>query len=337
MGSLPAARLTPVRPFYFTGVDYFGPIEVTVGRHHEKRWGVLFTCMTVRAIHIEIAHSLTADSFIMCYRNFVARRGNPHEMYSDNGTNFKGAERELAEAISLLDQDKIMQEFASRNIKWSFIPPAAPHMGGAWERLVQSVKKVLKIILNERYPKDESLSCFLMEAEKIVNSRPITHEPIELDREEMLTPNHFLIGTSSVDAVDALSTIELSMSKQWKVSQTMANHFWKRWTKEYLPTLIRREKWNEKQPNVEIGAVIIMIDDKFPRSCWMKGIVTQVFPGKDGQVRVVDIRTINGIFKRPVSKIIVLDVTKDPADSKTPCFTGRSVETLVEQPKEIFN
>lgn len=273
--------------------------------------------MTVRAIHIEIAYSLTTDSFIMCYRNFVARRGNPREMYSDNGTNFKGAERELAEAISHLDQNKIMAEFASTNTKWNFIPPAAPHMGGAWERLVQSVKKVLKIILNERYPKDESLRCFLMEAEKIVNSRPITHEPIELDREEMLTPNHFLIGTSSVDAVDALSTIELSMSKQWIASQTMANHFWKRWTKEYLPTLIRREKWHEKQPNVEVGAVIIMVDDKFPRSCWMKGIVTQVFPGNDDQVRVVEIRTSNGIFKRPVSKVIVLDVTKDSADSKT--------------------
>lgn len=232
-------------------------------------------------------------------------------MFSDNGTNFKGAERELAEAVALLDKDKIMAEFASRNIKWSYIPPAAPHMGGAWERLVQSVKKVLKVILNERYPKDESLRCFLMEAEKMVNSRPIVHEPVELDREEMLTPNHFLIGTSSVDAVDALNTIELSMSKQWELSQTMANHFWKRWTNEYLPTLIRREKWHEKQPNVEVGAVVIIVDDKFPRSCWMKVIITQVFPGKDLQVRVAEIRTSTGLFKRPVSKIIVLDVTKD--------------------------
>lgn len=308
MGSLPPARVTPVRPFYYTGVDYFGPIEVKVGRRHEKRWGVLFTCLTIRAVHIEIAHSLSTDSYIMCFRNFIARRGTPHQMFSDNGTNFKGAERELEQAVSALDKSKMMIEYTSKSVKWTFIPPAAPHMGGAWERLVQSVKKVLMIILKERYPSDESLRNLLMEAEKIVNSRPLTHEPIELDRDEMLTPNHFLIGISTPDTMGQFDDSDLILSKQWKATQQLANHFWKRWLKEYLPSLIRREKWNEKIIPIKCGSLVIMVDDKLHRNCWMKGVVTQVFPGSNNQVRVAEIRTISGLFKRPVAKLIVLDV-----------------------------
>lgn len=96
MAILPKARVASfVAPFTFTGIDFFGPIMVTVNRHKEKRYGYLFTCLTVRAVHIEIAHSLTTSSCILVIRNFMSRRGIPLELYSDNGTNFIGAEREL--------------------------------------------------------------------------------------------------------------------------------------------------------------------------------------------------------------------------------------------------
>lgn len=92
--------------------------------------------------------------------------------FLDNGTNFNSADRELNEAVNPLDKSKLFIEYSTKSVKWTFIPPAAPHMGGAWERLVQSVEKVLNIILKERYPSDESLRNLLMEAQKIVNGRP---------------------------------------------------------------------------------------------------------------------------------------------------------------------
>lgn len=150
-------------PFTYTGVDFFNPIEVVVGRRREKRYGALFTCMTCRAIHIEMAYKLTTDSFIMAWRRFVNRRGNPKEMFSDNGTNFRGAHTELNRAVAELDNEKLRTTLATYGVKWSFIPPASPHFGGCWERMVRSVKSSLEITLkNKRPPTDELLQTMLL-------------------------------------------------------------------------------------------------------------------------------------------------------------------------------
>ncbi len=143
-------------------------------------------------MHLEIAYSLSTDSCILAVRNFIARRGSSLEIWSDNGTNFKGAEKELESAFKLLDKNHITRTFTSAATNWRFIPPASPHMGGAWERLVRSVKQVLKQILTTSRPSDKLLRAVFMEA---VNSRPLTYIPIdhEEEEEETLTPNHFLL------------------------------------------------------------------------------------------------------------------------------------------------
>lgn len=124
MADLPPARLAAYsRPFSYVGIDFFGPMHVIVGRRTEKRWGVLITCLVVRAVHIEIAHSLNTSSCIMAMGNFMARRGTPLELYSDRGTNFVGANRELNVALQSLDRNKFMQEFATPGTKWTFLPP----------------------------------------------------------------------------------------------------------------------------------------------------------------------------------------------------------------------
>nr|XP_012145944.1 PREDICTED: uncharacterized protein LOC105663171 [Megachile rotundata] len=135
------------RPFTHCGVDYFGPLMVKIRRRREKRWGVLFTCLTTRAIHLEIAHSLSASSAIMALQRLAARRGTPQVVYSDNGTNFRGADKELKDATASMDRTKIEEYALSKRVKWVFNPPDAPHMGGAWERLIRSVKTALNVIL----------------------------------------------------------------------------------------------------------------------------------------------------------------------------------------------
>ncbi|XP_058827850.1 uncharacterized protein LOC131687775 [Topomyia yanbarensis] len=173
MADLPSARLGAYsRPFSYAAIDYFGPMQVVVGRCVEKSWGVLITCLVVRAVHIEIAHTLNSSSCIMALRNFIARRGTPLELFSDRGTKFDGANRELNEAVRSLNQEEIMKEFVTANTKWSFLPPSSPHMGGSWERLVQSVKKILNNMKLPRLPTDEVLRNTLLEIENTINSRP---------------------------------------------------------------------------------------------------------------------------------------------------------------------
>ena len=141
MASLPQRRLqafTP--PFYNTGVDYLGPLLVKETRSTVKRYGD-FTCLVTRAVHLEFAHSLETDSFIMALRRMIASRGKPRNIYSDNGTNFVGAERELKECLDRMEQAKISDILSQGRIQWFFNPPSAPHFGGGWKRLVKSAKK----------------------------------------------------------------------------------------------------------------------------------------------------------------------------------------------------
>ncbi|OXU16735.1 hypothetical protein TSAR_015066 [Trichomalopsis sarcophagae] len=221
MASLPADRLAyKRRPFSHCGIDYFGPMLVKIGRRREKRWGVLFTCLTTRAIHLELAHSLTAGSAIMALQRLSARRGCPVVMYSDNGTN-RGACSEFKNAVKSLDINEQRGYALKNGMQWLFNPPDAPHMGGAWERLVRSVKTALRVVLTEQVVSGEVLYTLLTEIEHSVNSRPLTHVSVDPRDAEALTPNHLLIGCSSD---------EIKLGKN------------ERWLREYLPTLLPRKK-----------------------------------------------------------------------------------------------
>ena len=158
MAPLPECRLGAfARPFTNTGLDYFGPMEVTVRRSREKRYGAVFTCLVTRAVHPEMACSLSTDSAIMAIRRFVSRCGCPRRIFSDNSTNFVGANNELKKVAQELDQERITAFLPPRGLEWIFNPPCAPHFGGSWERLVRSVKEGLRATLSEQAPKEETL------------------------------------------------------------------------------------------------------------------------------------------------------------------------------------
>jgi len=316
MGDLPEFRLNMVqRPFIYTGLDYFGPMEVTIGRRHEKRYGALFTCLSTRAIHLELASSLDTDSFIMAITRFAARRGVPSRIYSDNGTNFHGADNELKKCIAAIDSKSIRQKFCHQGLDWIFNPPSAPHMGGVWERLVQSVKVALKNMLKTKFPKEEVLHTALLECERIVNSRPITHVPADPDDPDGLTPNHFLLGSSNGQPPPGDFSRDLCPKQRWMHCQVLADHFWKRWVREYLPTLSRRSKWTKAGKPINVGDLVFIADGDLPRCQWPRGRIVKVFPGSDGNVRVADVKTITGVYRRPVVKLCVLDVNPDLVDA----------------------
>ena len=173
MADLPEDRLEPSPPFTYSAVDLFGPFLVKEGRSERKRWGAMFVCMVSRAIHIEVVTSLTTDSFINAYRRFISRRGPIRQLRCDRGTNFVGAKNEL-------DAERIRQKLLADDcdffdFKMNF--PHASHMGGAWERMIRSARNALSSLLASQpcTLDDELLHTLLLEAEAIVNSRPLTY------------------------------------------------------------------------------------------------------------------------------------------------------------------
>ncbi|XP_075163137.1 uncharacterized protein LOC142235765 [Haematobia irritans] len=313
MARLPAARLAAFcAPFTYTGLDYFGPIMVTVGRHTEKRYGALFTCLTMRAIHIEIVTTLNTSSCIIAIRNFMCRRGIPNEFYSDNGTNFVSAERELREAAKEVDKNELVRNFTTTTTKWNFNPPSSPHMGGAWERLVRSIKTVYNNITPTRVPNEELLRGMMAEVENIINSRPLVYEPIDNENAEAITPNQFLVGsTNGMKPLAMYDDSGVALRNNWLYSQQYAERFWRRWVKEYLPSLTFRSKWHEKAKPISVDDLVIVVDPSSPRNVWLRGKVIETSIAKDGQVRSAKILTANGVLVRPAARLAVLDVAKN--------------------------
>ena len=158
MADLPRERLQEcVLSFNNTGVDYFCPFEVKFLRKTMKRWCCLFTCLTTRAVHIDVVPSLEAEICSTAITRFIARSSKPATILCDNGTNFVGAARKMRGCINAWNQSEIEKSLAEKDIKWNFNPPGAPHFGGIWERLVRSCEKAMISVLDGRSLTDDVL------------------------------------------------------------------------------------------------------------------------------------------------------------------------------------
>jgi hypothetical protein len=308
MADLPKDRVTPGGPaFTSVGVDYFGPFEVRRGRGTEKRYGCLFTCLVTRAIHIEVAHSLDTSSFINCLHRFIARRGQPKLIRSDNGKNFVGAEREIRQELEKWKQEKIQDVLNERRIRWKFNPPFASNMGGVWERQIRSVRKVLAGLTKEQNLTDESLTTLMCVAEGMVNNRPITTVSDDPKDLEPLTPNHLLLLRPATTPPGLFSEPDLYSRKKWRQVQYLCDLFWRRWTREYLPQLQQRMKWTQEKRNLQVGDIVLIMDNLLPRNEWLLGRILEAHMGPDQMVRSVKVKTKKSELVRPITKICLLE------------------------------
>ena len=324
MADLPPSRLGMDAPsFFHTGVDYFGPINVKQGRSVVKRYGCLFCCMTIRAVHLEMAYSMSTDSFISSRRKFVARRGNIAHLYSDNGSNFIGAEKVLREAIQHWNQGQIVQYLHQKEINWHFNPPRASHFGGTWERLVKSVKRVLSSLA----PKttvftDEGLSTLFAEVEAIVNSRPLFPVSFAEDCERPISPADLLMMKNDVYLPPVQSTeTDGLIANKWRQVQFYADVFWRRWRRQFPPTICARQKWMQPRRNVAVNDIVLLVDESTPRLHWPLGRVLETYPDAKGFVRTVLVKTKSTELKRTVNKLCVLIPSNDKS-TKRPTWLG---------------
>ena len=264
MANLPRDRIAPSKPpFTYVRVDFFGPFEVKQGRSRVKRYGCLFTCLVVRAVHVEIAHSLDTNSMINALRRFISVRGRPEEIRSDQGTNFTSADKEMKRIMSDIDEHKVNKFCLQRDIRWLFNPPVASRMGGAWERMIRSIRRILKATLKEQLVNDEVLSTVMAEAVYIINSRPLTRNSDSHLDDQPLTPNHLLHLRPSTGLLPGiLSKDDLLCRRAWRQAQYLADVFWRRWTRKHLPTLLERKKWNAKKNNLRVGKWKIIQEER---------------------------------------------------------------------------
>lgn len=308
MADLPVDRVCPEEaPFTRVGVDFFGPFAVKSRRSMVKRYGVLFTCLTIRAIHIEVASCLDTSAFINALRRFVARRGQVQEIRSDNGTNFVGAERELREAIEVWNHAQINDILLQKGIKWNFNPPTGSHHGGVWERLIRSIRKVLNSTFKVQNLDEDGFHTVLCEVESIINGRPLTNSSPDPNDLEALTPNHLLLlKTSPSLPPGEFQKDDLYTRRRWKQVQYMSDLFWKRWVQEYLTQLQERQKWTGVKRNFVIGDIVLIVDETAPRNSWVMGKVIQTFPDRKGLVRRLLIKTKTNCLDRPITKVCLL-------------------------------
>lgn len=319
MGDLPSPRVNPSPPFSHCGVDYAGPFQVTpyVGRGQKARkyYVALFVCLATRAVHLEYVDDYATSGFLAAFQRFTSRRGRPTDVYSDNGTNFQGADNELRRTfVATLKNPALSDNFATVGIRWHFIPASAPHFGGLWEAGVKSFKHHLKRVVGAHALSQLELSTLLCKIEACLNSRPLC--PLRDDPEsfDALTPGHFLIGRPLLsDPEPSLLDVKENRLSRWQKVQAMHEQVWKAWSRDYLYTLQQRSKWRSSSPSLKIGALVLLKNELLPPSRWELARVLDTHPGPDGLVRVVTLRTAKTILKRPITKVCPLPCDSAPS------------------------
>jgi hypothetical protein len=315
MGDLPKDRVQPARPFLNSGVDFGGPVYLKEGRGRGKRtvkgYIALFVCFATKALHLELVGDLSSQSFLGALKRFISRRGHVANLYSDNGTNFVGARNELSELGEMLKSQKferdVIDRLADRTVRWHFIPPHSPHHGGIWEAGIRSVKSHLKRVIGLTSLTYEEMHTVLTQIEACLNSRPLT--PISNDPNDLiaLSPSHFLIGDLLTAPVEHdVTPLPINRLSRWQYVEQLRQHFWKRWSVDYLTQLQPRRKWNQRLPNIEVGELAVIKEDNSPPLQWRLARVVRLHPGKDGCVRVVTLKTSKGEVTRSINKVCVL-------------------------------
>ena len=293
---LPSERVSEDPPFTHVGLDFAGPLNI-VNEHanaSSKVYECLLTCVSTRAIHLEICKRLDVHDFLLAFRRFASRRGLPATITSDNAKTFKSSSKDIRRTRS----NEVLHYLVNQRISCNFIIERAPWWGGFWERLVRSVKVPLKKVLGRATLNFEQLRTLMVEIESVINARPITYvyddtnsisyplTPSDLiyDRRVTLTPNsahHEIISTHQ------------SLTRRARHHKNLLQQVTKQWRQEYLTGLREqsnaRNKGNAVQ-EISVGDIVLLKNDSTNRIHWKIARVEEIIPGADGKVRAAIVK-----------------------------------------------
>ena len=324
-GELPYHRVNYVKPFLACGIDVLGPFGVRHGgRGTAKRWVLLSTCMATRAISLLPLRDMTTPTLINALIKLHNQFPGIEVIYSDNGSNFKGASREIRDAVKAWNKNQIDEALMSKGITWNFNPPNAPHTGGVWERLVRSAKRHLKFILETDNLDLDTFETALSQVAAILNDRPLTYASSDINDMRVLSPSNFLypyqITHSSSSILPPIPASGDRLRGSWRDVRRLATTFKDRWTDEYLKTLLPMTKWAQSSINIYEGQLVLMIDENEKRKNWRIARVDKILSSDHNHVRRVIVTTAEKkSFERHASALIALELDQESHEKKLSC------------------
>ena len=293
MAPLPSWRFEkPFRAFSKVGMDFAGPFEIRDGPGGKpvNRYVLLFTCLQVRALHLEVCENMKTVSVLNALSRLCDVRGVPDTIFCDNQSSFHAAERELQMWFEELDWNKISSFEVSKfhpQIQWRYNTPRAPHMGGVYEIMVKAMKRAFRILAKNKILSDESFRTVMSRAAALVNSRPLSHYIKEDGDCEILTPNTFLVGHVGCSLTVGHEDEKVEPLRVWRQVNAHVKELWQRFLSEILPELQPRDRWTKICGTLEKGDMVLIVEKNIGRGLWRMGIVTEIEHSEDGLVRHV--------------------------------------------------
>ena len=290
----------PECAFSCVGLDFAGPLTFKNGTECVKGYIAVFICFASKAVHLEAVSTLTSDAMVAALRRFIARRGIPIQIVSDNATNFVCARRDLYELEKMAKAGA--QSYNS--VEWLFIHPRSPNFGGLWGAAVKSMDHHLRRVMGNSILTYEEMTTILCQIEQVLNNRPLMALTNTPDDIFALTPS-MLVNGRRLDSIPQPCLQKMDArglpAKRFRALQQLLSQFWK--SAEYVASLQLRSKWRQERANLSVDDVVLITDDGIPPLQWSIGRVTQLKFGHDGLARVALVRTSRGEFTRPVSKL----------------------------------
>lgn len=324
---LPRDRTRSCPAFYTTGVDLLGPLFLDSG---QKCWVIIFTCAVYRAVHLDLVTSLSSAAVIQALRRFISRKGRPHIIHSDNGTNFVGVENALSE----LNWQTLEEECALQRICWKFNPPSAPWWGGYWERLIRVLKDLLKKNLGRASLNMEEMITLLCECEFIMNNRPLTYASSDASELTPLCPSMFLMSLPGGEVTDFDKIDANHLQRRLAYLQKVREGLRLRFKKEYLGFLRSAKK--HRTDVLKVGDIVLIGCEK-KRLEWILAKVIELMPGRDGIVRLARLKTSSGEILRPLQRLYPLEVdceVQNHTPEENECPTDGRPQTSEELPDD---
>ena len=312
-GDLPPERLKVAAPFATSGVDIFGHFPVRHGgRGTTKRWVLLVTCYVTRAVALfplkDMSSSTTINALIRLNSQFPSVK----KLFSDNGTNFVSADRELREAAAKWNKNELDHRLEEIGVQWTFGPAACGSAGGLWERMVGMVKKLLKSVIGEQVLELDTFETLIAGVAATMNRRPILEASADVDDYLVLSPANFLFPyafTNSSTSILPPCSDGDALRKSWHKTQELLDVFWLKWKNEYIPSLLKKSKWLTSSEGPKINQMVLIVDSNEPRGLWKQARVIEVLNSDKSHPRRVLLKDAKGkTFHRHITGIVPLEL-----------------------------